>query len=72
MAAASDKRAFEEFMNYCRSLPDYADIEEYLRSDPTPFELKVEGPVFQPGMYAMIIRTIVVSEGAMFVSFFVL
>ncbi len=51
MASSTDnKRAYDEFLSYCRSLPDYGDIEEFLLSDPSPFELKVDNPTFQPGM----------------------
>lgn len=55
MSAIDTKKAFEEFQQYCRSLPDYKDISEYLQSDDSPFEVKLETQPFVPDFSRAII-----------------
>lgn len=43
-----NRRALEEFNEYCKSLPDYKDIQAYLESDRTPFEPKIDLSPFTP------------------------
>lgn len=55
MAAVDSKKAFEDFQAHCRSLPDYDDIEEYLKSDDSPFEPVLDARPFVPDFSRAII-----------------
>ena len=49
MSAADNKKAFDEFREYCKSLPDYKDIKPYLDADQSPFEPRIDSSVFIAG-----------------------
>ena len=55
MATSDNSKAYEDFLAYCRTLPDYDDIRPYLESDPSPFEPKLETQAFVPDFSRAII-----------------